>query len=105
MKTISYFLEDIRKEGYRAPLSPEDGASVDKYLEQMAHGPADGEMDIDWKSQGLGYYIHEHILHDMTDESERNRYLQKLNKDIETWLLKVPDHYLVKQVQKTLFEV
>ena len=82
MTTQTFFLKDIRQENHRQGLSSEEAAALDKYLDEMAHGPADGEMDIEWESQGQGYYIHHHILHGIKDEQERDLYLQKLLEDI-----------------------
>ncbi len=88
---------------YRQGLSPAEEAALNKYLEEMAHGPADGDMDIDWQSDGLGYYIHDHILYGIKDEQERDIYLQKLREDIDTWLLEKPGHYMVEMVRDGIF--
>lgn len=48
MTTETFFLNDIREENYRQGLSSEEEAALENYLEEMAHGPADGEMDIDY---------------------------------------------------------
>ena len=103
MTTQTFFLKDIREENYRQSLSSEEEAALDKYLEEMAYGPADGEMDIDWESQGQGYYIHHHILCGIKDKQERDIFLQKLREDIDTWLLEKPDHYMVEKVRRNFF--
>ena len=102
MTAQTFFLKDIRQEDYRQGLSTEEQAILENYLEEMAHGPADGEMDIDWESQGQGYYIHHHILHGIKDERERDLFLQKLREDIETWLSEKPGHYMVKKVREMI---
>jgi hypothetical protein len=103
MTTETFFLEDIRKENYRQGLSPEKEAALDKYLEEMASGSADGEMDIDWQSEGRGYYLHDHILYGIKNERERLLYLQKLREDINIWLSEKPNHYMVEQVRDRVF--
>ena len=103
MTTETFFLKDIRKENYRQGLSSDDEADLDKYLEEMATGPADGDMDISWNGQGKGYYIHEHILYGIKDKKERELYLQKLREDINSWLSEVPGHYMVEQVRDRFF--
>jgi hypothetical protein len=105
MTTQTFFLKDIRKEDYRQGLSSEEVAALDKYLEEMALGPADGEMDIDWQSQGQGYYIHDHILHSIKDESKRDLYMQNLREDIDAWLLEAPNHYMVERVREMIFAI
>ena len=85
MTTRTFFLKDIREENYPQGLSAEEKAALDRYLEEMAHGPADGEMDIDWKSEGQGYYIHEHILHGIKDEQERDLFLQSFWRHPSGW--------------------
>lgn len=105
MTTETFFLKDIRKENYRLGLSPDEQTALDTYLEEMVHGPGDGDMDNDWQSQGQGYYIHDHILHGIKDEAERDLYLQKLREDIDTWLSEVPGHYMVEQVRDRVFGV
>jgi len=105
MTNKSLFLKDIRKENYRQGLLAEDQAALDKYLEEMAHGAADGNMDNEWQADGLGYYIHDHILHGIKGEPERDLYLQKLREDIDTWLSEVPNHYMVEQVREIVFGV
>ena len=102
MTTQTFFLKDIRQENYRKGLSLEEENELDKYLEEMAHGPADGEMDIDWESQGRGYYIHHHILHDIKDERQRNIFLQKLREDIDAWLSEKPGHHMVEKIREMI---
>ena len=99
MTTETFFLKDIRKENYRKGLLPEQENALDNYLEEMAHGPGDGNMDISWKEEGKGYYIHDHILYGIRDEHECEIYLQKLREDTDTWLSEVPGHYLVQQIR------
>ena len=103
MTIQTFFLKDIRKEDYRQSLSSEEETALENYLEEMAHGPADGEMDIDWESQGQGYYIHHHILHSIKDERERNLFLQKLREDIDMWLSEKPGNHMVKKVREMVF--
>jgi hypothetical protein len=100
MTAQTFFLKDIRQENFRQGLSSEEEVALDKYLEEMAYGPADGNMDIDWESQGQGYYIHHHILHGIKDERKRDIYLQKLREDIDTWLSEKPGHHMVKKVRE-----
>ena len=103
MTTQTFFLKDIREDNYRQGLSSEENNALDKYLEEMTHGPAGGDMDINWESQGQGYYIHDHILHSIKDEHERNLYMQNLREDIDTWLLEKPGHYMVEKVREKIF--
>lgn len=103
MTTQTFFLKDIRQANYRQGLSAEDENALDKYLDEMAHGPADGEMDISWQSQGQGYYIHEHVLHGIKDTRDRDLYLQKLREDIDAWLTEKPGHHMVEKVRETVF--
>ena len=103
MTTQIFFLKDIREENYRQGLSSEEETALDNYLEEMALGPADGDMDCEWQSQGQGYYIHDHILHGIKDERERGLFMQELREDIDTWLSEKPGHYMVEEVRKKLF--
>lgn len=102
MTTQTFFLKDIRQENYRKGLSLEEENELDKYLEEMVHGPADGEMDIDWESQGQGYYIHHHILCGIKDKQERDIFLQKLREDIDTWLSEKPGLHMVRKVHEMI---
>ena len=95
----TFFLKDIRKENYRQGLSVEDESALDGYLEEMETGPGDGDMDIEWKDQGKGYYIHDHILNGIKDDQECDLYLVKLREDIDTWLSEDPGNYMVGQVR------
>lgn len=102
MTTQSFFLEDIRTKNYRESLSIDEIVVLDKYLEEMSAGPGDGDMDNEWQSQGQGYYLHDHILHGLKDKQERAIYLDKLRRDINTWLSEDPDNYMVKNVLSKL---
>lgn len=103
MTTQSFFLEDIRAKNYREGLSTDEAIALDTYLEEMSTGPGDGDMDIEWQSQGQGYYLHDHILHGLNDKQERTIYLEKLRKDMDTWLSEDPDNYMVKNLFSKLF--
>lgn len=103
MGTQSFFLEDIRAKNYRDSLSVEESVELDSYLEEMATGPGDGNMDCEWQSQGKGYYLHDHILSGLKDKHERATYLEKLRKDIAIWLSEDPDNYMVKSLRSKLF--
>lgn len=103
MATQSFFLEDIRTKNYREGLSIDETIALDKYLEEMATGPGDGDMDNEWQSQGQGYYLHDHILHGLKDKQERAIYLEKLRKDTDTWLSEDPNNYMVKSLRRKLF--
>ncbi len=101
---MSLFLEDIRSEDYVTALDDSELAVIEKYLEQMQTGPADGEMDIDWQDQGHGYYAHLHELEHLTDPDEKAQYRKRLEADMETWLAEKPGHYMVENVRKMLSE-
>ena len=98
------FLKDIRSEDYLAGLDDSEKAAIEEYLHQMEIGPADGEMDIDWQDQGLGYYVHLHNLQFMTDPAQKKDYFKKLKDDIDIWLKEKPGHYMVSQVKDKLKE-
>lgn len=102
MTTRTFFLKDIDSETFWKGLSLSEQASLDRYLHEMELGPADGEMDIDWQDQGQGYYIHLHKLYSIDDEQERLLYRQNLLEDINRWLAKEPNNYMVSNVQNLL---
>ncbi len=105
MTTETFFLKDIRSEDCRHDLSPEEQAALDEYLKEMGHGPADGDMDIEWQESGRGYYAHLHVLESIKDEQERANYCKKLREDIDAWLSEEPNHYMVEQVREMVFGV
>ena len=72
MAMRTFFLEDIRKEAFRDTLSPEEQATLDRYLEEMDQDLADGEMDIEWVETGRGYYAHVRYLDGLADERARD---------------------------------
>lgn len=102
MTTRTFFLKDIDSKNYRKSLSLSDQTSLDRYLHEMALGPADGEMDIDWQDQGQGYYVHLHKLASIDDEQERLLYRQNLLEDIKRWLAKEPNNFMVSNTQNLL---
>jgi hypothetical protein len=104
MTTKTFFLKDIRKDNYRQSLSSEEQAALDKYLQEMEHGPGHSDMDITWMDEGRGYYVHEHFLYSIKDEQERDIYLKKLREDIDTWLSEDPTNYMVGRVRDSLVE-
>jgi hypothetical protein len=102
MTSKSFFLKDIRKENYRQSLSPDEQASLDIFLQEMAHGAADGSMDGEWMSCGQGYYAHLHFLDSIKDKRERDLYLKRLREDINIRLVEDPDSYMVGRVRDFL---
>ena len=102
MSTKTFFLKNIRSEGYRDSLSAEDQASLDKYLEVMKKGPADGEVDIEWQETGKGYYVHLHQLESLLEGQERDEYLNCLEEDMKLWLTEDPSNYMVCNVREII---
>ena len=103
-ENMSLFLDDIRSEEYMTSLSESELTVIERYLEQMQTGPADGQMDIAWQEQGYGYYAHLHELECLSDPDEKAAYRKRLEADIETWLTEKPGHYMVENVRKWLSE-
>jgi hypothetical protein len=94
-----YFICNMIQPGYWSGLSEAEKIDVNEYLEEMAHGPADGEMDIAWHENLQGYYRHLEI-YDSADESDRQKYKDMLITDMAAWLVLSPDNYMVNQVKR-----
>lgn len=99
---MSLFLEDIENKNYFENLDWQEKAQVERYLEEVKTGPADGEMDIEWQENGKGYYAHLHVI-ERLDENEKRKYLERLSEDISTWLSRHSNNYTVKNVKSILF--
>lgn len=99
----TFFLKDIKREGYRNSLSDQENAALDLYLQDMQQGPADGEMDIEWQESGRGYYAHLHQLESLDDAQKKTEYLKRLKEDINLWLADESNNYMVNNVNKILF--
>ena len=104
MTTQTFFLKDMRAEGYLEGLSSEEKTLLDRYAEEMEQGPGDGEMDITWIETGRGYYSHLHFLNSIEDEQDRDVYLQKLREDIAVRLSEDPNNYMVGRVRDLLVQ-
>lgn len=78
-------------------------AEVDSYLAEMAQGPADGEMDIQWQETCKGYYRHLYALGVIDDEDSKQEYLKELKIDIEQWLEREPGNCMVLSVRNQVF--
>ncbi len=102
MTSRAFFLKDLQSEDYRQGLSDKDLAALEVYLNEMKQGPADGEMDIAWKENGQGYYLHVHNLDVINDGVEREQYLARLQEDIGLWLAVDPGNHMVEQVRNSL---
>ena len=68
-----------------------------EYLNRVIQGPGAKEVDIEWMTDGVGYYVHEHILKDLS-ESKRHMYLEELKCDAKAWLSLFPEHYPIEEV-------
>ncbi len=56
MTTKTFFLKDIRNPAFRHSLPTAEQAALDTFVEEVASGAADGNMDIDWQDTGRAYY-------------------------------------------------
>lgn len=100
MTNVSFFLKDIDNDEYIETLSHEKQNELNNYLEDMSCGPGDGCMDIDWHDEGRSYYHHDHILYSIKDPEEKKKYLLDLKVDIDEWLIRAPNHYVVNRVKE-----
>ena len=58
---------------------------LDDYLHQMKVGPADGNIDGEWQTDGLGYYKHLHVLKKL-NAKEKYDYQMAILEDSSAWL-------------------
>ena len=103
MQKPSLFHKDISNPDYMDSLSPDDRTTVERFVEDMQTGPADGEMDIDWQGTARGYYAHLEILQSLAEAHERDQYRAQLREDIEAWLQEAPNNHMVLTVREQVF--
>lgn len=103
MNQPSLFHKDISNPNYLDRLSPDERATVERFIEDMRTGPADGGMDGDWQHTAHGYYVHLEILSSLTSQLEQDRYREQLREDIEAWLQESPSNHMVLNVKEQVF--
>lgn len=97
MNNELYFLKNAINPLVRSKLSVEEIAEIDTYLHRVFLGPGDGEVDIEWQEDGIGYYMHSHAIHELEGQ-EREDYMAALLLDAKAWLLIAPNNYCVEMV-------
>ena len=71
MRNEQYFLKNAINPLVRADLPQDEIAAIDSYLYRVFLGPGDGEVDIEWQEDGIGYYMHKHAIDELEDHSNR----------------------------------
>ena len=103
MNHPSLFHKDISNPDYLESLSPDEQAIVERFVEDMRTGPADGGMDGEWQSTARGYYAHLEIIQSIADAQLQDRYREQLRADIETWLQESPGIHMGLTVEEQVF--
>lgn len=103
MKHPSLFHKDISNPEYLETLSADEGAVVERFVEDMQTGAPDGNTDGEWQHTGRGYYAHFEILDSLTDTQEQTHYREQLCEDIEAWLKESPNNHMVLTVRNQVF--
>ena len=101
MRNELYFLKNAINPLVRANLSDDEIAAVDTYLHRVFLGPGDGEADIEWQENGIGYYMHSHAIHEL-EGKERDEYIAALLLDAKVWLLISHNNHCVDVVLSEL---
>ena len=96
MSKNMFLLKNIIDPDYQISLSAEEKEQVNDYLRQMHTGAADGNADGEWQSDGMGYYVHFHIIEELELE-DRYDYQMALIEDASVWLALYPDNHMVKE--------
>ncbi|MGJ8631641.1 MAG: hypothetical protein ACSHWT_11420 [Glaciecola sp.] len=91
-----FLLKNIIDPDYQISLSVEEKEQVNDYLRQMHTGAPDGNIDGEWQSDGMGYYVHLHIIENLEQE-ERYAYQLALIEDATVWLAVYPNNYMVQE--------
>lgn len=102
MRNELYFLKNAINPLVRDNLQDDEIAAIDSYLYRVFLGPGDGEVDIEWQEDGVGYYMHSHAI-DELEGPEREDYMSALLSDAKAWLLIDPDNYCVGLVVSQVF--
>lgn len=91
-----FLLKNIIDPDYQTILSVEEKEKINDYLRQMHTGAPDGSTDGEWQSDGMGYYVHWHIIENLEPE-ERYPYQLALIEDATVWLAIYPNNYMVQE--------
>jgi len=102
MRNEQYFLKNAINPLVRADLPQDEIVAIDSYLYRVFLGPGDGEIDIEWQEDGIGYYMHKHAI-DELEGREREDYMSALLSDAKAWLLIDPNNYCVGLVVSQVF--
>ena len=102
MAIQSFFLKDIEQEGFRNSLTKDDQKTLDQYLHDIKTGLADGEMDIEMYESMRGYYGHLEIVYAISDLEKKAAYLKNLLIDIDAWLERKPNDYVITRVRNMI---
>lgn len=102
MRNEQYFLKNAINPLVRADLPQDEIAAIDSYLYRVFLGPGDGEVDIEWQEDVIGYYMHKHAI-DELEGREREDYMSALLSDAKAWLLIDPNNYCVGLVVSQVF--
>jgi hypothetical protein len=96
MSKNMFLLKNIIAPDYQISLSAEEKDQVNDYLRQMHTGAPDGNMDGEWQSDGMGYYVHLHVIENL-EPKEKHAYQIALIEDARVWLALYPDNHMVKE--------
>lgn len=102
MTVKSFFLKDIDNDDYIATLNEDEKLDLNDYLNEMFSGPGTSDLDMEWSENGRGYYRHDHILYEIIDLKEKADYLENLKEDIDEWLIRFPNHYVIEHVKEII---
>ncbi|MGJ8631644.1 MAG: hypothetical protein ACSHWT_11435 [Glaciecola sp.] len=89
-----FLLKNIIDPDYQISLSAGEKEQVNDYLRQMHTGAPDGNVDGEWQSDGMGYYVHLQIIEGLEKEDKYD-YQTELKKDARVWLALYPDNHMV----------